>query len=104
MRKSVSLYVILLAGLAAPLSAQKKDAPAPPASVLPADFSGWYKTVPYKEAVPRLHGDVMEEYGLVKAESFEYRRGDRRIAVTALRFKDATGAYGAFTFYRTPEM
>ena len=37
-------------------------------------------------------------------ETATYSRGDRQIQVKALRFHDASGAYGAFTFYLDPEM
>ena len=45
---------------------------------------------------------VLNEYGFAEAETASYSRPDgRKLTVKAARFKDATGAYGAFTFYRT---
>src|SRR5438094_328453 len=104
MRKPLSFFLIFLAAIAAPLSAQKKDAAAPPASVLPADFSGWHK-VPQKDVLPAgSDSKILDEYGVKSMEAAQYERGDRKIVLKAFRFTDATGAYGAFTFYRTPEM
>lgn len=108
MRKS--LYAFLLFAILAVLaSAQKKDEPTPASpvassSVLPEDFSGWQKTP--QKGVLLLGPDikVLNEYGLKTMEAASYQRGDRKIMVKAFRFADATGAYGAFTFYRTPEM
>ncbi len=37
-------------------------------------------------------------------ETATYSREDRKIQIKALRFHDASGAYGAFTFYLDPEM
>ena len=48
---------------------------------------------------------VLKEYGFGRFEKGEYTRADgRRLAVKAAVFEDASGAYGAFTFYRIPEM
>ena len=48
--------------------------------------------------------NIMKEFGLKSVEAANYDRADRKITVKAMRFADATGAYGAFTFYRKPEM
>jgi hypothetical protein len=70
--------------------------------ILPPSFAGWEST--NKAAVKPAHANVLTEYGLQSAELREYQRSGRRIRVTAFRFSDATGAYGAFTFHRTPDM
>lgn len=70
--------------------------------ILPPSFSGWESK---DKALPKLaDANVLNEFGLKNAELREYTRGDRKITVKALRFEDATGAYGAFTFYRQPDM
>jgi hypothetical protein len=89
-----SLRALLPLALLAVASAQQ--------DILPVSFSGWESKA---KALPKLtDADVLNEYGLQQAEVREYARGDRRITVKALRFTDATGAYGAFTFYRQPDM
>jgi hypothetical protein len=48
---------------------------------------------------------VLQEYGFVESETATYTRDDgRKLTIKAARFKDATGAYGAYTFYRQPAM
>jgi len=46
----------------------------------------------------------MKEYGFTDFESATYTRPERQITVKAARFGDTSGAYGAFTFYKLPEM
>ncbi len=46
---------------------------------------------------------VLKEYGFADSETATYTRDDgRKLTIKAAQFKDATGAYGAFTFYRQP--
>src|SRR6266498_105602 len=53
-------------------------------NILPKSFAGWTQT---------------------GAETATYTRPDgRKLTVKAAQFKDATGGYGAFTFYRDPAM
>ena len=48
---------------------------------------------------------VLSEYGFTGSETATYTRSDgRKLTLKAARFNDATGAYGAFTFYRQPAM
>ena len=48
---------------------------------------------------------VVKEYGFTDFSSGMYTREDgRKLTVRAARFADASGAYGAFTYYKQPEM
>ena len=48
---------------------------------------------------------MLKEYGFADSETATYTRDDgRKLTIKAARFNDATGAYGAFTFYRQPAM
>ena len=48
---------------------------------------------------------MLKEYGFADSETAIYTRDDgRKLTIKAARFNDATGAYGAFTFYRQPAM
>ena len=93
--------------LAASLAAA---AAAPPqGAVLPAAFAGWQvsgspqvSTDP-ASADPAL-ADLLKEYGFNRFESATFVKPDRKITIKAIRFNDAGGAYGAFTYYKTPEM
>lgn len=84
---------------------------APSSSMLPASFAGWHQD---SSSVHRsndaftadgTNAPVLKEYGFRDLEIATYtREGGRKLTVKAARFNDATGAYGAFTFYRDPEM
>src|ERR1035437_5794552 len=77
---------------------------------LPQSFAGWTKagsvqstTDPAKAGT--AYPAVLKEYGFTGAETVTYTRADgRKLTVKAARFNDATGAYGAVTFYRQPTM
>lgn len=98
------LYLIVVAlGCCGLVSAAETD-------FLPKSFAGWTQL-----GTPEITGDVakadaaypavLKEYGFTEAETATYTRPDgRKLTIKAARFKDATGAYGAFTFYRQPSM
>jgi hypothetical protein len=73
--------------------------------LLPGSFAGWTAVAPPRtgavpDAADQADADVLKEYGLKDYAVADYARGGRRVTVRARRFADATGAYGAFTFYR----
>ena len=78
--------------------------------ILPKSFAGWtqageVRKITQPEQADAAYPGVLHEYGFADAETATYTREDgRRLTIKAARFKDATGAYGAFTFYRSPEM
>ena len=48
---------------------------------------------------------LLKEYGFTDFESATYTREDgRKLTLKAARFADASGAYGAFTYYKLPQM
>src|ERR1035437_3587333 len=77
---------------------------------LPQSFAGWTKSGSVQSTTDPAKADaaypaVLKEYGFADAETATYTRADgRKLTVKAARFNDATGAYGAFTFYRQPSM
>lgn len=80
---------------------------APAAPPLLPSFAGWRKIQSATAAhsgwgLPAPDAVVMAEYGLRSAEHDIYQRGDRKIQVEGLRFGDAEGSYGAFTYFRGP--
>ena len=87
---------------------------APPAvgtsNILPASFAGWtLKPPPQFSKDPAVadpsNAALLKEYGFSDLESATYTRDDgRTLKIKAARFDDASGAYGAFTFYKIPEM
>ncbi len=77
---------------------------------LPQSFAGWTQSGPVKivtdpAQVDAAYPAVLKEYGFVESETASYTRDDgRKLTVKAAKFNDATGSYGAFTFYRQPAM
>jgi len=52
-----------------------------------------------------VNATLLKEYGLTDFESGTYTRDDgRKVSLKAIRFADASGAYGAFTYYKMPQM
>src|SRR5256885_4268268 len=97
---SVSILLFASLALGAPIS-----------SVLPGSFSGWQQDPSSlrRSTDPTVadgtNAPVLKEYGFHDLETATYtREGGRKLTIKAARFNDATGAYGAFTFYRSPEM
>src|ERR1041384_7790590 len=98
------LAVILL--LATAVSGQSK----PPAGPLPQTFNGWridaqsVKTAKDPAVADATDAPVLKEYGFTDEESATYRRNGRKMQIKSARFSDATGAFGAFTYYVQPQM
>lgn len=79
-------------------------APASSGPVLPRAFAGWSTTGPAQPSPSAGDAAVLKEYGLTESVSAGYASGGHRLAVRAWHFQDATGAFGAFTFFREPDM
>ncbi len=79
-------------------------------AVLPTEFAGWR----VKGAVARssdaaaadaANAAVLKEYGFERLEKADYTRDDgRSLTIKTAVFADASGAYGAFTYYYSAEM
>ena len=89
------------------------QAPATPrkprAALLPARLRGWTpgpaETFGAFNASTLAGGDaaVLVEYGFEGAERRTFTRGPQSLVVEALRFRDSSGSYGAYSFYRDEE-
>jgi len=83
---------------------------APMAPVLPAQFAGWQVRDAVAKSSDPAAADganalVLQEYGFQGLEKAAYTRDDgRKVVIKAAVFADASGAYGAFTYYKTPAM
>ena len=101
------LSIILWAGLC---FADQSAAPASNPSILPQAFAGWQITQPARASADPAVADpvnaaLLKEYGFTDFEAATYTRDDgRKLTLKAARFQDASGAYGAFTYYRMPDM
>ena len=93
-----------------PTAAEKKSAttivlPPSPKTLLPDDFDGWETTEPSKVVTDPAQLDpanaaALKEYGFNAAVLANYKREGDTLSMRALRFDDASGAYGAYTYYR----
>src|SRR5712692_2730087 len=107
MRHSRFILALVLAMFAV-VAAFANGTPAGP--ILPKQFAGWQISglvQPSKDpaAADPVNAALLKEYGFSDFESATYARDDgRKLKVKAARFGDASGAYGAFTYYKMPQM
>ena len=93
-----------------PTAAEKKSAtvltlPPSPKAVLPDAFDGWVTAEPSKTVTDAAQADpanaaALKEYGFNAAVTANYKREGQTLSLRALRFDDASGAYGAYSYYR----
>ena len=92
----VSLFLLFVALL--PASAQ---------GVLPQSFAGWTagttlaSTIGFKDPTAET---VSREYGIVSGEKAAYSRGKDTLSVSLYSMKDPSGAYGLYSYLRSPDM
>lgn len=85
-------------------------APGKEAAILPSSFHGWSKEASTDKSstdagsIDPADAAVLKEYGFSDSEAATYTRDEHKMQVKAARFKDASGAYGAFTYYGRPQM
>ncbi|MBZ5685372.1 MAG: hypothetical protein LAP86_10075 [Acidobacteriia bacterium] len=79
-------------------------------AILPQAFAGWQmqgtpQTSSNAATADPTNAPVLTEYRFTDFESATYTRDDgRTLKIRAARFADASGAFGAYTFYLQPEM
>lgn len=107
----MKLLVILLISLAVAPAVFAGPAPGSgdqaAAAILPNTFGGWELSGTVRKGIDagtidHAQSAALREYGFTGYEIATYSQGKRKLIVRAARFQDATGAYGAFTFYRAP--
>jgi hypothetical protein len=107
--KFVALFlsVVSLVGISYATSSDTAAA-APP--ILPKQFAGWQiqgAPVASKDvnSADPTNAALLKEYGFTDFESATYKSDDgRTLKIRAARFTDASGAFGAYSFYLQPEM
>ncbi len=114
--RSVGIVISLACLLGMAVAADKPAAQAPVRAVeqapalLPQQFGGWQM-----QGSPQISTDpatadptnaaVLKEYRFTDLATANYTRDDgRTLKIRAARFADASGAFGAYTFYLQPEM
>jgi hypothetical protein len=81
-----------------------------PPGILPQQFAGWTLSGPSQTSKDPAKADpvnaaLLKEYGFTDFAFARYIRNDgRKLSIKAARFQDASGAYGAFTYYKMPQM
>lgn len=105
LKKIAILGSLCLAGLAGAWAAPAGSS----ATFLPSEFAGWRLSSPPAVSQDAAKADpafapLLKEYGFREMEQANYVRSDRVLKVKAARFADASGAFGAFSFYKQPEM
>jgi len=104
-----AVLICLLSVFAFATAPATKIEPAP-ATILPANFAGWQlqgnaQTSADPAAADPTNTAILKEYGFTDFASATFAREDgRKLTIRAARFADASGAYGAFTYYKQPEM
>lgn len=108
---SRTLALVLSIPLAASThAAEPSVAKATSLAILPNTFAGWQiknsvATSRDPAAADPTNPAILKEYGFTDVASGTYTQEDgRKLTIRAARFADASGAYGAFTFYKIPEM
>jgi hypothetical protein len=103
MRRIVELLILVLCLAVLPASAQ---------SILPDSLSGWSagQTSAFlpaqasSAANAAVANAAAAEYGFVKGEQRTYSAGADSLQIAVYQMKDPSGAYGEYSFLRTPDM
>jgi len=79
--------------------------PPVPRALLPDSFAGWVadgtpKTLPDAAQADAAGATALKEYDFTDGSTATYKRSGETLSLRALRFRDASGAYGAYSFYR----
>jgi uncharacterized protein DUF6599 len=110
MRFRVFLSLFLILAVFPAFAAEPPAKTAASAAILPQQFGGWQLQGPHQTSKDPAVADganpaVVQEYGFTDFAAGTYVQDDgRKLTVRAARFADASGAYGAFTYYKQPEM
>jgi hypothetical protein len=73
--------------------------------LLPDAFAGWVADGPAKKLTDSAQADsanaaALKEFEFEEAATTDYKRSGETLSLRLLRFHDASGAYGAYSFYR----
>ena len=96
MRRLIGLPIALLFLAAFPTHAQQ---------ILPMQVSGWTQnaSVAPVQALP-AGSPILTEYGWKSTESMSYGDGSKSIGAVLFVMQDPSGAYGLYSYLRTPDM
>src|SRR5271170_8491492 len=107
----LALIVCLVSvGAVSAVFAAVPGADSPGAPILPKQFAGWRiqgaaQASKDAAAADPTNAALLKEYGFTDFEAAAYKSDDgRTLKIRAARFTDASGAFGAYSFYLQPEM
>ena len=110
LRSVLFLVIVASVSLAGAAFAATAGPESPVAPILPKHFAGWQvqgapQASKDANAADPTNAALLKEYGLTDVESATYKSDDgRTLKIRAARFADASGAFGAYSFYLQPEM
>jgi len=89
----------------APQSTTHLVLPPVPKPLLPSSFAGWVASTAPKTVTDPAQADsanvaALKEYEFTDAALADYKRDGETLSLHAIRFHDASGAYGFYSFYR----
>ena len=89
----------------APTGATHIMLPPVPKALLPDSFAGWVSAGAPKKLNDAAQADqanaaALKEYDFTDGVLAQYKRGGETLSLRALRFRDVSGAFGAYSFYR----
>lgn len=108
-RFRIAVYLLALltgACFSWPQSAPAKASASPsPKPLLPDGFAGWVAVNPPRSLNTAAEVDIanaaaLKEYDFTDATLARYKRGSDTLSLQALHFHDASGAFGAYSYYR----
>ena len=90
---------------ATPAKADAKSVSPAIAPLLPDSFAGWVpaeapRTVTDPAQADPANAAALKEYDFSDAMTASYKRSGETLNLRAFRFRDASGSYGAYSFYR----
>lgn len=106
----LALFGALLSSALAANPSRANPSQGPPAAILPQQFGGWQMQGSVHSSndpgvADSTNAAVLKEYRFADVAMATYTRDDgRTLKVRAARFADASGAFGAYTFYLQPDM
>ncbi len=107
--RSTKVFAVVIC-LAVSVSAGTPQAKPSSPPILPNQFAGWQIEATAQaskdvDVADPTNAQLLKEYGFTDLETATYKSEDgRSLKIRAARFADASGAFGAYSFYLQPAM
>jgi hypothetical protein len=108
MRVSKVFAVVICLAISVFAAPPETKVPSPP--ILPRQFAGWQMEGSVQaskdaDVADPTNASLLKEFGFADLETATYKSEDgRSLKIRAARFADASGAFGAYSFYLQPAM